>query len=238
MKILAILITIITVTSIFTGISQSEEPHSWIPSTRIFYNYQEVCKDINSTPGPDFLTTYNLSGSGGEFTLALGGNTYGPASGTPPPNCCAVGIPIFCFWVSIISENLSFPFNTMSLNINNDSLSSSGHMLMSVSSYNDSNILTIIPYLGGYFGTNPNGSLHMNTNSINSPITGFQMDYTIPTRFNYTTVHEHYLRVGNFSMNFTLHFTPAFEIGPYFEVGSPMSISLEWRWTILPYCTP
>ncbi len=216
---------------IFTGISYSYEPHGWVQSKGAYGNAQKYYANCNGFG--TFFNKYNFTESQGDFSIFLCAAVNGNSTGTQPLSYYGFSINPFTFSVSILNENLSFPYNSMALEIGKITLSSSGPILMNVSAYNDSNILTALSSSNVY-GTPNNPLGYSDQNSVPGPICSYGGMYSIFTYYNYTTATQHYMKAGNYSMNFTLHFTPVFEIGPYYVTGNQLNISIAWRWTILP----
>ncbi len=227
-----IIISIIVLSLLCTGISYSTEPHGW--TTYDSGNYAFAEKHYKNINGFCVLCNkYNYTESQGDFNIGMYASLNGNSTGTQLLRYYGLSIIPFYFSVCILGENLWFPFNTMALEIGKTTLSSSGPILMNVSAYNDSNILTALSSSPGYCNLGHPGG-HVNPNSVQGPIDGYGVWYQIYTFYNNTTITQHYMRAGNYSMNFTFHFTPVFEIGPYYETGSQLSFSITWRWTILP----
>ena len=151
--------------------------------------------------------------------FSINGNT----TGTQLRGCYSSEFIPFHFSVCILGGNLSFPYDAISLQIGNITSSSSGPILMNVSAYNDSNILTALSSSSGNISQSTHG-----------PYDAYVGMYNILTSHNFTTEAQHYMRAGNYSMNFSFYFTPIFEFGPYYVTGNPLNISIAWRWTILP----
>ena len=83
---------------------------------------------------------------------------------------------------------------------------------MNVSAYNDSNILTALSSSSGNISQSTHGTYY-----------AYAGTYNIWTSHNFTTETQHYMRAGNYSMNFSFHFTPIFEFGPYYVTGNPLN---------------
>ena len=217
--------------SILSTISYSMEPHGWTPY-KGNYGFAEIhYSNINGFCV--FFNKYNYTCSQGDFSVGMYAQLIGNRTHTQLQSHYMEFLIPFSFSVYILSENLSFPFNAMSLEIGKTTLSSSGPILMNVSAYNDSNILTALTASTG-FGTPGNSNGYVNPNLVPGPIGDYGGNYVIYTYYNYTTITQHYMKAGNYSMNFTFRFTPVFELGPYYETGNQLSISIAWRWTILP----
>ena len=231
--IVAIIFSLLS-TVIFTGISYTTEPHSWIPFDTGDYNFAE--KTYKNLRGFwTFFNRYNYTESQGDFSIGFYSGLIGNTTGAQLQSYYWGELTPFQFSVCILYDNLSFPYNAMSLEIGKTTLSSSGPILMNVSAYNNSNILTALKPLYYYYGGTPgNYGGYKNPNSVSGPIGSYGVDYNIYTGYNYTNVTKHYMRAGNYSMNFTFNFTPIFEFGPYYVTGNQLNISFAWRWTILP----
>ncbi len=219
-------------TIIYTGVSYTTEPHGWTQYNKGMYCFAEkYYTNINGFCV--FFNKYNFTESQGNFSIGMIASLNGNRTGTQPQSYYGGWIMPFCFSVYIMSENRSFPFNSMSLEIGKTTLSSSGPILTNVSAYNNSNILTALsPVL--VYGTSGHSGGYFNPNSVPGPINVYTARYFIYTNYNYTTMTQHYMKAGNYSMNFTFRFTPVFEFGPYYETGSQLNISISWKWTILP----
>ncbi|MCL4349932.1 MAG: hypothetical protein M1535_00595 [Candidatus Thermoplasmatota archaeon] len=218
--------------SILSTISYSMEPHGWTPDEGMYGFAEKHYSNINGFCV--FFNKYNYTESQGDFSVGMYAQLIGNRTHTQLQCDNMEFIIPFGFSVYILGENLSFPFNTMSLEIGKTTLSSSGPILTNVSAYNDSNILTAFTPSADYFATPLNSKGYANPNLVQGAIGTYQVNYFILTYYNYTTQTQHYMKAGNYSMNFTFRFTPVFELGPYYETGNQLSISITWRWTILP----
>ena len=219
--ILVILFSIVS-TIIFTSISSSNEPRTWAPHNNGTFGFSEKhYQNINGYCV--FFNRYNFTESQGDLSIGFFANIFGNRTGTQLKSYYPCSVMPFCFSVYILGDNLSFPYDAISLQIGNITLSSSGPILMNVSAYNDSNILTALSSSSGNISQSTHG-----------PYYAYAGTYNIWTSHNFTTETQHYMRTGNYSMNFSFHFTPIFEFGPYYVTGNPLNISIAWRWTILP----
>jgi hypothetical protein len=228
--ILLILFSIVS-TIIFTSISSSNEPRKWVPYHNGMFGFAEKhYQNINGYCV--FFNRYNFTESQGDISIGFFSCINGNTTGTQLRGCYSSGFIPFQFSVCILGDNLSFPYDAISLQIGNITLSSSGPILMNVSAYNDSNILTALSSCSGNVSQPTQG--YKFQNSPPGPYIAYVGRYNIWTSHNFTTETQHYMRTGNYSMNFSFHFTPIFEFGPYYVTGNQLNISFAWRWTILP----
>lgn len=198
-----------------TGISFAVEPSQWKndPSQYQFWKYFVYNADENLSAS---LNITNFTTSEGNFSLMLETEAGGEYNHTVPDGY-TWSINIFNFEVLIKGSRLSFPFTAVSLVGFRPKLSSSGPIVMNVTPYNDSNILTALDGSHVGYGDGSGGGY-----------------YQIDTNYNYTTMTANYLREGNYTMNFTLSFTPVFEVGPYIVYGNRLSVYHSYHWRILP----
>ena len=125
--------------------------------------------------------------------------SFGNRTGTQLKSYYPCSVMPFCFSVCILGDNLSFPYDAISLQIGNITLSSSGPILMNVSAYNDSNILTALSSSSGNVSQPTQG--YTSQNSPPGPYIAYVGRYNIWTSHNFTTETQHYMRAGNYSMN-------------------------------------
>ncbi len=240
-RIIKIIIIGIIIFSTFSTISYSMEPHGWASYEGGGDMYGFAENHYSGINGYSvFFNSHNYTDSHGDFSIGMYAQLIGNRTHTQLQCDNLEFIIPFSFSVCILSDNLSFPFNTLSLEIGKTTLSSSGPILTNVSAYNDSNILTALT-ASQVFGILGNSKGYVNPNSVPGPINNYGVRYFIYTYYNYTTQTQHYMKAGNYSMNFTFRFTPVFEFGPYYETGSQLNINIAWNWTILstpPYIPP